>query len=184
MTAWLSNLFNTDMVLCFHEIMRLYPLGDLRAALDAVGLAYGKEYVGVSEPAPMAVLGLRDFFPDDPLVVVKREPKEAASAVRAAFSLGASCDKYIEVNAEALKRLTGLPMTMTVDFDELGDIKRIKDIWEFLVSNVPFDFARVKLLKGLNVTVGYRDLAGAVSYVKSQVSVIDMAVKEHAEKVA
>lgn len=173
-TAWLANLFFTDRVFCFHELLQIYTPEDLKTLFSGMRDGFGAEYVGVAEPAPMKSLGLRQIFPECPIVLIERDKKDVLKSLVLAFpklNMPGTVDgykRYIDINIEAADRLKKMNNVKVVKYDDLAEDAVVRDIWSHCCPGVPYNVVRGSMLQGFNVTVGYKDITSLFSHITKQ----------------
>ncbi len=155
-TAWLANLFTTDTTLCLHEPQNACSIEEL--VQRHAGVRLGISDAGLT----FRFRELRERFPEARWVYVHRPPGEVLeSLVRFVDPcvtrpmLGQMLARHAEaeagINCDALKH---------VWFEQLGDREVIRQAWEWLLPEIPFNEARVAMLQGLNIQQEKRGRVG------------------------
>jgi len=174
-TAWLANLFNTESVMCYHDILATYEDKDIEGVLQTTYDVYGKKYVGVADTYPVKALCLRRMLPEAPIVVVEREPAEVVYSMTRAFPeimgdarvLG-EFRKFIIASLEALEFIKKMKGVTVFQYGDLEQPETVKRIWGLCCPDVRFDDKRANFLQGMKVTVNYSTFGGALSYMAAQ----------------
>lgn len=171
-TAWLANLFNTESVFCYHDVLAAHTGEGLKTLLG--GTLY-REYVGVADTSPVHAIGLKHLFPESRIVVVKRDPLEVLESMANAFfdilALPGGrrwFERFLEAGVEALDFIEKTKADLTVKYEDLSKIEVVREVWGTCCPDVAFDENRAKFLENLKITVNYSTFAGAIGYMKHQ----------------
>jgi len=159
-TAWLANFFTSGSVFCWHDLLRTKKPCDLDQYESLPGVAhYGDSdsalllcaeqvqrlhpdahWVVVHRPAKACEKSFRDYFGKHPYPGVTEENVE--------FAFRMVTDKLVET-VNTLKPAN----VLHVQFDELNDVRVMRDIWHWCVGDLRFPVERFKLLNQLRVNV-------------------------------
>lgn len=147
-TAWLTNLFTTENVHCFHDVIGLLTFPELQALFKQPN----KEHVGATGTLPFDFEGLKKQFPNAPIVIIERPLNECYASILKAWgflSAGEYKAKVLEVlnrQQEILAEVTQYPRVLIEDFHKL-DNGAIKRIWRHCVATIEPDMLRIKQLE-------------------------------------
>jgi len=148
-TAWLSALFSTDNVLCWHE--PLSKLGSYEAVKSMLDNIRGYSHVGISDSSvgfnPIFYI---DYFSEYPIVVIKRPREEVViSLVRCLGVSKREANKKVDASFEGLKYITSTRWVMEIEFQALNDSKIVGNIWDYVTRGLPFDILKCEQFQNL-----------------------------------
>lgn len=130
-TAWLANWLTTDTTLCLHDPFNALPEDWPRDArtfgVSCTGAYLLPKWLEAQEC---------------PVAVIERDPEECAASLRANGLPG------LAGLPEALARVSGRRWR----FEDLWIEEKARELWAFLLPDVPFDALRYRLLRELRVT--------------------------------
>jgi hypothetical protein len=142
-TAWLANFLTYQESFCYHEPMNKTKLQDYPFLLRKPC----KKYVGVSDSMNSLVMDqLIELFPDARIVVIWRDVAQVEASLN---RLGMPCPGLIKKIAKELDRIVGAYEPLVVEYDAFDPAA----IWDYLMPEIPLDYARLDMLNEFNVTV-------------------------------
>lgn len=142
-SAWISNWLTTVRSLCFHDM----PFDEdlLRCA----------SYVGFAGPELVTQFSaVRKDYPSSKWVVVLRKSEDALNSFLAwsrDLVNGEDAKQFWNTRVYELEKLTMSPNVRRVAYQELDSEMHARDLWEFLLPDIPFDPVRWCLLQRLNI---------------------------------
>jgi hypothetical protein len=156
-TAWLSNLFTTGRVFCFHDASRMVKnLPDLHSIVHESRVE--ADYIGTSDnglPLMPAALGwYKKQDPEVPVVIVRRpvdEVRRSLHQLHGGQVPQSVLDSMLERSIGGLDLIEGGSNSITVRFSDLDSMATLEAMWDHLIPTIPFDMQRAAALRGLNV---------------------------------
>lgn len=156
-TAWLSNLFTTGRVYCFHDASRrVERVPDLHEIVHESRV--DADFIGTSDNGltimPAALDWYRERDPDVPVVVVRRPKDEVVRSLFALYDEGipaASLAKMVNHAAAGLDMIAGAGNVLEVRYHDLDNINTLESMWRHLIPGVAFDMQRAAAVRQLNV---------------------------------
>ena len=144
-TLWLSEFLSYGGWRVYHDIpLSVGTLAEMRAALAVPRT--GTVETNMSRAAPM----LRTWFPEAPIVVVKRPVDDVlASMTRIGWQMERS---YLEAEDRNLDVIGTLPNAITVPYHQLSTKRGCKAVFEHCLRR-PFDFEHWKRFRYRNIQV-------------------------------
>lgn len=129
-TTWLANWLTTDRSLCLHDpfnaLPEQWPQDGRRRGISCTGAYLLPKWLGAQNCA---------------VAVIERDPEACAASLAAA----------------GLPGLDGLPAALAVadgrrwKFADLWDEDKARELWAFLLPDVPFDALRYRLLRDMRI---------------------------------
>lgn len=150
-TAWLSALFSTDKVLCWHEPIN--KLGSAIAVQNMLDNIKGYAHVGISDSsiAVEADFYINYFF-EHPVVIIERPKAEVIeSLIRFLGITRKEATKITDSIHEGLRYIKRVRDVMQVDFYSLDDSTVVRNIWEYVTIGLPFDDFRCEQFQNLMI---------------------------------
>lgn len=161
-TAWLANLFTWGPSFCFHEALNRSVDPSRYHWLLTREVPEGTIYSGDSDSGlPIYWREIMPMFPDAKVLFVWRAFEEAALAAHNAYKAEGIMDDQIRVRDECVLAerqlehwFQDLPASnrMFAAYDSLGNEATIRQIWDFILPDVEYPRARIKMLQNLRVT--------------------------------
>lgn len=165
-TTWLANWLTTDKSLCYHDIVGKMPLEKI-AAHRVNRPHWGAACTG---------LGLFPKWcnaqPARRLIVVR--DVEEVNASLTALGLGAISDEAIYL----LTQLQGVH----VPFDQLWHDEVMREIWRYLLPEVPFDQERYEILKEFSIQPDFDKWAPDPAVVQASMESLRASLHGQAQK--
>lgn len=144
-TAWMAAWLTTDKTLCFHDV----EVGIAEKAMEFAHIGRGMGYSG-----PEVCL-LAQKFPAVPCVIIHRPKAEAFPSF---WEIVRRCPEVTLSEAqlsawwdEREKLIGGLP-GKHVSFSLLNNEETMRNLWQYLLPETPFDAERFRLMRDLNIT--------------------------------
>lgn len=141
-SSWLSVLLTTDRSICLH---------DYAAYSRALPELPGYDYVGMADTgAALEFKHWRRSYPSAPLVVVRRDPRQAAASL--ARVVRVPYRKLLaraQETASALDEIEGDRHALSLDFSEVDS--RAEEIFQHCLPGLYFDRERLRLLSTMNI---------------------------------
>ena len=152
-TAWLANFLTFGQAFCFHDgLQHCREIGDL----ENLFWNAGAEVVGDSDSGLLYVAeALPHLFPDVPLVLVERDPRQALESARKFFAanaypgvkMGGSMVPMFERGVAGMNWLREHWMgpLLMVSYEELERLETCRKVWDFCMQGVMgFDVKHVR----------------------------------------
>lgn len=138
-TAWLSAIFCTDNIICFHEPIN--QLGDIQAVKDFVSKVQGYSHVGISDSSiganPSEYI---DYFFSYPIVVIKRPKVEVVESLIKFLGIQRKeANQIVSTISEGLKYISCVRSVFEVEYEALNDSNVVAEIWDYVTRGLPFD---------------------------------------------
>lgn len=146
-TAWLSVVFTIGDSFCFHEALRFTRNG---TEMLAMFKQTGAKHVGNSDSLlPFFYNDIARYFPDAPIVIIERDPKEVFESLERVF--GVKSQLIID---ETLVRLESIRHdALIVDYSDLDNEPVLRKMWAHCLGDVPFNRQKWLSLRELNIQI-------------------------------
>ncbi len=150
-TAWLSALFSTDKVLCWHEPINKF--GSIAAVKQMLENIDGYNVVGISDSSVGVEADFYiNYFYDYPVVIINRDESEVIKSLVKFLGINKSgATKIVDMVNEGLDAMRKLRVMVEVDYEDLNDSIIVKNIWDYCTNRMPFDFFRCELFQNLMI---------------------------------
>lgn len=165
-TVWLANLFTQGGNFCHHDAL-LHGLAALPEMLQRPRHEAAAWRVGDCDSAlPLFAEQVIDLFPNAPWLIIRRDSEDARRDAVAAFGQTpypgtpplteeASRQTWPVLEA-ALARLPDiLPRAQikSLDFEAIDDESAMREAWQFLTPEEPFNRPRYAMLRAFRMTI-------------------------------
>jgi hypothetical protein len=143
-TTWLANLLTFGEVFCHHDLIGcVHSLHEFECEMS-------RENVGDSDSGLMSISrSVVETWPGARWLMVMRDREDAWRALEKYVAVCGiprleydTRDRIEEWQDKTCALLKGNPNAIFVDFDSLGDMNTLREIWEFLTPQTPFSFRR------------------------------------------
>ena len=148
-SSWFANLFTYKNSFCFNEEFRYINNWD--ELVDRIEQRPEK-YVGFGDPEMLHYIkDLYRLFPKATYVLLERDRIESQNSLAALsrVSLNLVAKKFVRWynDIEVFKKIVS--QYSTVHFNDMSNMKEIKRIWKYVLSDVSFDVQRWEMLDAL-----------------------------------
>lgn len=148
-SSWFGNLFTYKDSFCFNEELRYINNWD--ELVDRIEQRPEK-YVGFGDPEMLHYIkDLYRLFPKATYVLLERDRIESQNSLAALsrVSLNLVAKKFVRWynDIEVFKKI--VPQYSTIHFHDMNNMKEIKRIWKYVLSDVSFDVQRWEMLDAL-----------------------------------
>ena len=148
-SSWFGNLFTYKDSFCFNEELRYINNWD--ELVDRIEQRPEK-YVGFEDPEMLHYIkDLYRLFPKATYVLLERDRIESQNSLAALsrVSLNLVAKKFVRWynDIEVFKKI--VPKYSTIHFHDMNNMKEIKRIWKYVLSDVSFDVQRWEMLDAL-----------------------------------
>lgn len=147
-TAWLSALFSTERVICWHEpINKFGSIGAVKNMLDNLT---GYQCVGISDSS----VGIEadfymSYFFEHRIVIINRKEDEVLKSLIKFLGINQSQSvKIIDTISEGLDRIRKVRSVLEINYEDLNDSVVVNNIWDYC-TDLPFDMFRCELFQNL-----------------------------------
>ena len=152
-TSWMANFLTYTDTFCYHEALRMCKsISDLKNLLNN----HDEKYVGNSDCALVPFIDeLLDEFPNSKLLLIERKPNDVVESLLN-FQLTDNYEKterWINMLQKKIKYIKKNYPVKCVKLNEINDINVCKEIWEYLLPQLPFNEQRWYFLDDLYVNV-------------------------------
>lgn len=152
-STWLANLFTYQDTFCYHEALRYCTsVSEFKKLL----LSHDEPNVGNADSDLIPVMDeMVRAFPNAKILIVEREIEDA---VRSFLTLvqGHSRDqayKFFKAYNERLGQIKERYKYRTVSYYDLNKIEIVRQMWAYILPDIPFNNRRFKILDEMSVNV-------------------------------
>lgn len=147
--AWLANALTYGPSTCMFEgSWGCASLSELDGKLQHTGTSFA----GNADAGNALLLeGIVERWPEAPLVVVMRDPREVLASL-GRLNVAVDSRRFEDV-LEGILNASALKQTLVVPFDRLSEASVGEDVWQHCCPGTPFNADRWAMLSELNVQV-------------------------------
>ena len=157
-SSWFGNLFTYKDSFCYNEELRYISNWD--ELIDRIEQRPEK-YVGFEDPELLHYIEtLYELFPQATYVLLERDRLESEMSLARSGNIPSPIvaqkfDRWYE-DIEKFKVVVG--EYIRIHFEDMDNMKKIQEIWEYVLPNAPFDIGRWDMLTALHihVTLGHK----------------------------
>jgi hypothetical protein len=157
-SSWFGNLFTYKDSFCYNEELRYISNWD--ELIERIERRPEK-YVGFEDPELLHYIEtLYELFPNATYVLLERDRLESEMSLSRSGNIPPTIvtqkfDRWYE-DIEKFKTIVGLYSKL--HFEDMDNMKKVQEIWEYILPNVPFDIDRWDMLTALHihVTLGHK----------------------------
>jgi len=152
-TSWLANFFTHTNTFCYHEALReVASIEELKTLLEN----HDEQNIGNSDCAMVPYIDeIVEIFPNAKILVVERKPHEVVESLLD-FQLTEEYDKTEQWINRLQKQINYIKknyQTKSIKHTDLNNIEICKEIWDYLLPNLPFNQKRWKMLDDMYVNI-------------------------------
>ena len=157
-SSWFANLFTYKDRFCYNEELRYISNWD--ELIDRIEQR-PEMYVGFEDPELLHYIEtLYELFPNATYVLLERDRLESEMSLCRSGNIPSPIvtqkfDRWYE-DIKKFKTIVGLYSKL--HFEDMDNMKKVQDIWEYVLPNAPFDIGRWDMLTALHihVTLGHK----------------------------